>query len=38
MLPTTEVTTTLDFSVLNAGPRRWSYLDGAEYKQSRLRN
>jgi hypothetical protein len=36
-LPTTEVTTTLDFSVLNAGTRRWSYLDGAEYKQTPLK-
>jgi hypothetical protein len=35
-LPTTEVTTTLDFSVLNAGTRRWSYLDGTEYKQTPL--
>lgn len=35
-LRTTEVTTTLDFSVLSAGTRRWSYLDGAEYKQTPL--
>ncbi|MGZ6242042.1 MAG: alkaline phosphatase family protein [Candidatus Binataceae bacterium] len=37
MLPTaaaTTISTTLDFSVLSAGPRRWSYLDGAEYKQT----
>lgn len=27
------VSTTLDFSVLRAGGRRWSYLDGAEYKR-----
>jgi hypothetical protein len=34
-LSTTETTTTtLDFSVLTAGARRWSYLDGAEYKQT----
>jgi predicted AlkP superfamily pyrophosphatase or phosphodiesterase len=35
-LSTTEVTTILDFSTLNAGPRRWSYLDGAEYEQRPL--
>ena len=34
MLSATEATTTLDFSTLNAGPRRWSYLDGAEYRQT----
>jgi predicted AlkP superfamily pyrophosphatase or phosphodiesterase len=33
---TTETTTTLDFSVLNVGTHRWSYLDGAEYKQTPL--
>jgi len=37
MLPTSEVATTLDFSTLNAGPRRWSYLDGAEFKQTPLK-
>ncbi len=35
-LSKTEATTTLDFSVLSVGPRRWSYLDGAEYKQTPL--
>src|SRR4029077_18459416 len=35
-LSTTEATTTLDFSVLSVGPRRWSYLDGVEYKQTLL--
>lgn len=35
-LPATDVTTTLDFSVLSDGPRRWSYLDGAEYTQTPL--
>ncbi|HVB79858.1 MAG TPA: alkaline phosphatase family protein [Candidatus Binataceae bacterium] len=35
-LATTDVTTTLDFSVLRAGPHRWSYLDGAEYKRAPL--
>ena len=37
-LPTTVATTistTLDFSVLSAGTRRWSYLDGAEYQEDR---
>jgi predicted AlkP superfamily pyrophosphatase or phosphodiesterase len=34
-LSKTETTTTiLDFSVLRVGPRRWSYLDGVEYKQT----
>jgi predicted AlkP superfamily pyrophosphatase or phosphodiesterase len=34
-LSKTETTTTiLDFSVLSVGPRRWSYLDGVEYKQT----
>ncbi|MGA8059148.1 MAG: alkaline phosphatase family protein [Candidatus Binataceae bacterium] len=33
-LSTTDATTILDFSVLSAGPRRWSYLDGVEYKQT----
>jgi predicted AlkP superfamily pyrophosphatase or phosphodiesterase len=37
MLSTTEATTSLDFSTLSAGPRRWSYLDGAEYKQTPLK-
>ena len=32
------VSTTLDFSVLSAGGRRWSYLDGAEYKRARVTN
>lgn len=36
-LSTTETTTTLDFSVLSVGTRRWSYLDGAEYKQAPLK-
>jgi hypothetical protein len=36
-LPTTEATTILDFSVLSVGPRRWSYLDGAEFKQAPLK-
>jgi predicted AlkP superfamily pyrophosphatase or phosphodiesterase len=36
-LSKTETTTTiLDFSVLRVGPRRWSYLDGVEYKQTPL--
>jgi hypothetical protein len=33
-LSKTETTTILDFSVLRVGPRRWSYLDGVEYKQT----
>jgi type I phosphodiesterase/nucleotide pyrophosphatase len=37
-LSNTEATTILDFSVLSVGPRRWSYLDGVEYKQMPLRN
>jgi Type I phosphodiesterase / nucleotide pyrophosphatase len=28
------VSTTLDFSVLSAGGRRWTYLDGAEYERA----
>ena len=36
-LPTAEATTILDFSVLSVGPQRWSYLDGAEFKQERLK-
>jgi hypothetical protein len=36
-LPTTEATTILDFSVLSVGARRWSYLDGAEFKQAPLK-
>ena len=32
-LSTTVTTTTLNFSTLSAGPRRWSYLDGAEYQE-----
>jgi predicted AlkP superfamily pyrophosphatase or phosphodiesterase len=36
-LPTMEVTTILDFSVLSVGPHRWSYLDGAEYKRTPLK-
>jgi hypothetical protein len=36
-LPTTEATTILDFSVLSVGSRRWSYLDGAEFKQEPLK-
>ncbi len=32
-LSATEATTILDFSVLNVGQRRWSYLDGVEYQQ-----
>jgi Type I phosphodiesterase / nucleotide pyrophosphatase len=35
-LSTTEATTILDFTVLNVGTRRWSYLDGVEYKQTPL--
>lgn len=35
-LSTIEATTTLRFSVLRAGPRRWSYLDGAEFKRTPL--
>jgi hypothetical protein len=35
-LSATEATTTLDFSVLNAGPRRWLYLDGVEFQQTPL--
>jgi Type I phosphodiesterase / nucleotide pyrophosphatase len=31
-LSKTETTIILDFSVLNVGPHRWSYLDGVEYK------
>jgi Type I phosphodiesterase / nucleotide pyrophosphatase len=33
-----EATTILNFSTLNAGPRRWSYLDGAEFRQAPLKN
>jgi hypothetical protein len=36
-LQTTEATTILDFSVLSVGARRWSYLDGAEFKQAPLK-
>jgi hypothetical protein len=36
-LPTTEATTILDFSVLSVGALRWSYLDGAEFKQAPLK-
>lgn len=36
-LSTKEATTILEFSVLNAGSHRWSYLDGAEFKQTPLR-
>lgn len=36
-LPTMEAATTLRFSVLRAGPRRWSYLDDAEYKDTPLK-
>jgi hypothetical protein len=36
-LPTTEATTILDFSVLSVGARRWSYLDGAEFKRAPLK-
>jgi hypothetical protein len=35
-LSATEATTTLNFSVLQAGGRRWEYLDGAEYRQTPL--
>lgn len=35
-LSTTETTTILDFSVLSVGTRQWSYLDGAEYRQTPL--
>ena len=31
---TATVSTTLIFSQVTVGKRRWSYLDGAEYKQS----
>lgn len=37
-LPATEAETILDFSVLSAGPRRWSYLDGVEYLERPLTN
>jgi hypothetical protein len=36
-LRTTEATTILDFSVLSVGALRWSYLDGAEFKQAPLK-
>jgi hypothetical protein len=36
MLSTAEATTTLDFSVLSVGQRRWSYLDGVDYKETPL--
>ncbi len=36
-LSTMEATTTLRFSVLRAGPRRWSYLDGAEFERTTLK-
>jgi Type I phosphodiesterase / nucleotide pyrophosphatase len=35
-LSTTEATTVLNLSVLSVGRRRWSYLDGVEYKQTPL--
>ena len=35
-LSRTVTTTTLNFSTLSAGTRRWSYLDGAEYQEKPL--
>jgi hypothetical protein len=37
-LPSLKATIVLDFLVLSAGPRRWSYLDDAEYRQTPLKN
>ncbi len=37
-LPSLKATIVLDFSVLSAGPRRWSYLDDAEYRQTPFKN
>jgi hypothetical protein len=35
-LPSTEITTSLEFSTLSAGQHRWSYLDSAEYQKTPL--